>query len=350
MSSWISAHRVRFLAIVTVLLAGTVVASLLDPAPARMVTFVLALGAATAIGGLRTSRSDRRPIAGDERDKAAEQRDRAARERDRTAVHRDHAANHRDEAAEHRDDDADQYERLQAPAGEEADPGTTEHEQELHRATAEGRTRAQHDRTTGWTERAAAEIDRDAALADRGASADERSNAERDRDAALADRGASARDRELASIDVLTGALLRGAGMLELEREHARAERTDQPLALAFIDVDHLKERNDSRGHAAGDRMLREVAETLRASLRAYDVVIRYGGDEFVCALPGMDLVDATARLAIVNTTLAYADEPGSVTIGLAELQPGESVERLIARADAALLHQRRQQRGGAGA
>lgn len=98
-------------------------------------------------------------------------------------------------------------------------------------------------------------------------------------------------------------------------------------------------------GHPVGDRMLREVAETLRASLRPYDLVIRYGGDEFVCALPGMDLSSAQVRLQTVNRALADAAEPGSVTIGLAELRPGESVNHLVARADAALLRERHQRR-----
>ncbi|RYV51418.1 GGDEF domain-containing protein [Pengzhenrongella frigida] len=366
MIPWISAHRARFLAIVAVLLAGAVMGSLLDSFPARLVTFLLALGIATAIGGVGTSRGFTAPsTSADERDLAAEQRDLAARQRDQEAEHRDYAADHRDEAADHRDDgadlrdqdaaerdrDADQRERLRLRAVEASEtaglsPGSVPDLDQIQDTTA-ARTRALHDRSSGWTERTAAELDRDAALADRGASAGERSNAERDRDAAMADRGASAREREFASVDGLTGALLRGVGMIELEHEHVRARRTNQPLALAFIDVDHLKALNDSRGHPAGDRMLREVAETLRASLRPYDLVIRYGGDEFICVLSGMDLLAAAARLSIVNTTLANADEPGSVTIGLAELQPGEPVDQLVARADAALLKERQRRRTG---
>jgi diguanylate cyclase (GGDEF)-like protein len=73
--------------------------------------------------------------------------------------------------------------------------------------------------------------------------------------------------------------------MAELEREIARATRTRQPLVLAFVDVDHLKEINDVHGHAAGDQVLQAVAETLRTTLRGYDLIFRYGGDEFVCAL-----------------------------------------------------------------
>jgi len=156
---------------------------------------------------------------------------------------------------------------------------------------------------------------------------------------------ASAREREHASIDGLTGVYLRGPGSAELEREIARARREDKPLVLAFVDVDHLKTINDSRGHVAGDRMLREVANTLGAKLRSYDLIMRYGGDEFVCALLGLSIADATKRLVLVNAALAEAPEHGSVTVGLADLRPEDLPEDLVTRADAALYRERQQQR-----
>jgi len=130
-----------------------------------------------------------------------------------------------------------------------------------------------------------------------------------------------------------------------LRREIARARRTGQPLTLAFVDVDHLKAINDSLGHAAGDRMLLDVADAIRAKLRSYDLVIRYGGDEFVCAISGLELADAMKRLTEVNRTLAEGPGRGSVTFGMAALQPEDSTEDLLARADAALYRQRQQQR-----
>ena len=102
---------------------------------------------------------------------------------------------------------------------------------------------------------------------------------------------------------------------------------------LAFVDVDGLKAVNDSRGHAAGDLMLVEVCETLRAELGSHDLIIRYGGDEFVCAIAGVNATYATRRLALVNAALAKATEPGSVAVGIAELQPGDTAESLVARA-----------------
>ena len=149
-------------------------------------------------------------------------------------------------------------------------------------------------------------------------------------------------------MDGLTGVYLRSAGFVELAHEMSRARRTNQPLVVAFVDVDHLKAVNDSLGHAAGDRMLREVAQALSSSQRPYDLVLRYGGDEFVCALPGMQIPDAARRFASLNSTLAAGLERGSVTIGLAQLRPGDTVEDVVSRADAALIAARKQRRGAA--
>jgi diguanylate cyclase (GGDEF)-like protein len=140
---------------------------------------------------------------------------------------------------------------------------------------------------------------------------------------------------------------LRGAGFVELKREMVRTSRAGQSLVLAFVDVDRLKIINDSRGHGAGDRMLLEVVKAFRSRLRSHDLIIRYGGDEFVCALSGLDMADATERLALVNATLADGREHGSVTVGLAEMEPGDTPDDLVARADGALYRERQQRRAG---
>jgi diguanylate cyclase (GGDEF)-like protein len=134
---------------------------------------------------------------------------------------------------------------------------------------------------------------------------------------------------------------LRGTGVIELEREISRVRRSEQPLVLAFVDVDHLKAINDSHGHAAGDRLLIDVANSFKAHLRSHDLIIRYGGDEFVCALSGLNMAEATTRIALITAALAAAPEHGSVTVGLAQLQPHDSPRDLIARADAALYRER---------
>jgi diguanylate cyclase (GGDEF)-like protein len=151
-----------------------------------------------------------------------------------------------------------------------------------------------------------------------------------------------------ASHDDLTGVYLREAGFVELEREIVRANRTGLPLVVAFADVDRLKEVNDKGGHAAGDRMLVKVVRTFRRLLRSYDLIIRYGGDEFVCAMSDLDMEAAAKRIRLVNTALAASTEHGSVTVGLAELRAGDSPEDLVARADAALYRERQCRRDAA--
>ena len=141
-------------------------------------------------------------------------------------------------------------------------------------------------------------------------------------------------------MDELTRAHNRDAGMVELTREIARAKRTERPLTLAFVDVDGLKQTNDSLGHAAGDQRLRKVAASIRTHLRSYDLIIRLGGDEFVCALLEVTVVEAAKRFSLVNADLA-ATERASVTVGLAELKADDAVEDLIARADRAMYKER---------
>ena len=165
-----------------------------------------------------------------------------------------------------------------------------------------------------------------------------------DREAAAIDRAVAAADREMAeqlhaaaSIDALTEAYLRGPGDVELEREIVRAQRTGQPLVLAFIDVDGLKAINDSHGHAAGDQLLRDVAAVLRDQSRDYDVIVRYGGDEFVLALPGMTLAQARERIGLVQDALSSSPDRRSVSVGLALLEDEDTLETLIERADDAL-------------
>ena len=80
---------------------------------------------------------------------------------------------------------------------------------------------------------------------------------------------------------------------------------------LAFADVDGLKAINDGRGHAAGDRTLRDLVKVLRAHLRSHDLIVRYGGDEFVCALSGLNMAEATRRVALVHAALQTRPSPG---------------------------------------
>ena len=244
----------------------------------------------------------------------------------------------RDRAADRRDAD-----RAEAEAAEGA-VSSDDHGSDAGGSATTERRDAGRDRAAEAREKTTASRDRLAAALDRGASAADRARAAADRGASSEDRTVAAEFLDLVSLDGLTGAYIRSAGLAEVERDFSRTKRAGQPFTIAFVDVDRLKEVNDHGGHAAGDRLLREVVQTLRETLRSYDLIVRYGGDEFVCAISGMTMTDVSARMALVNDTLAgRSPGHGSVTIGLAEYKAGDSIESLVARADAALYEQRSQ-------
>jgi diguanylate cyclase (GGDEF)-like protein len=193
-----------------------------------------------------------------------------------------------------------------------------------------------------------AERDRRRAAADRAKAADDRSRAAADREEAARERAEALRDRtkaadnlKHATTDELTGAWTRKFGLEEVSRELERAHRTGATLVLAFVDVDGLKAVNDTKGHLAGDALLRLLGEILRANVRPYDVIVRFGGDELLCAMPNLNAHEARARFEKIAAALAAIDADHSITFGLAEAEPADSLKDLIARADADFLEVR---------
>lgn len=155
--------------------------------------------------------------------------------------------------------------------------------------------------------------------------------------------------KEEAAVDELTGALRRATGLAQLEREVRRARRfDDRKLVVVFADLDDLKGVNDTRGHKAGDAVLREMAASFRRRLRAYDLVIRWGGDEFVCSLPGAGVEAAQRAMEDIRTELV-ARTDCTFSAGFAELgEHGEGdAASLVVRADADYYERRRRERWG---
>ena len=141
----------------------------------------------------------------------------------------------------------------------------------------------------------------------------------------------------IAEIDQLTGARLRGPGLVELDHEIDRARRTSGALVAAYVDVVGLKAVNDMHGHAAGDGLLRHAVGTIRTHLRSYDLIVRVGGDEFLCVMSGATIQDARQRFASIQTRLTAAPDPPAIKVGFAALGPRDSAAELIQRADAEL-------------
>ncbi|MEW5981159.1 MAG: diguanylate cyclase [Acidobacteriota bacterium] len=129
----------------------------------------------------------------------------------------------------------------------------------------------------------------------------------------------------MAMMDGLTGILNRRAFDDALERSHRHSRRYGHQYSLGMIDIDHFKAYNDRFGHAAGDTVLRTVAQTLRGSLRPSDLVFRYGGEEFVCLFPETDREGALAaatRLLQAVTDVAIA-HPGNQSFGIVTVSIG---------------------------
>jgi diguanylate cyclase (GGDEF)-like protein/PAS domain S-box-containing protein len=265
-----------------------------------------------------------------ERDTSAEARTRATAERHTVDATRAHATAERDTIAEVRTDGTDERDTI---------------------AGARDEVAAERDTIAGARDEVAAERDtiagaRDDAAAVRDTIAGARDTAGREsvaNDRADADRERSRLEKALrgARLDDLTGLDRRKMGRLALTNEIDRARRGDGRFVVAFVDVDGLKRVNDRDGHAAGDHVLQTLAAILRSNLRSFDPIVRYGGDEFVCGLGGVDPEGVERRFGAIDQELQDAVGVG-ITVGLASLLPDDTLDKLISRADAALLDGKR--------
>ncbi len=150
--------------------------------------------------------------------------------------------------------------------------------------------------------------------------------------------------RQKALIDPLTGLPNRAAWSERLDQEVNTWHQRGNNLSLAMLDLDHFKRINDGYGHLAGDKVLKIIANVLRKRLRPTDFIARFGGEEFVLLMPDSSLTDALAagevlRAAIEACPFHFKGEPVTITVsmGVAQFQPGERSDLALKRADAAL-------------
>jgi diguanylate cyclase (GGDEF)-like protein len=150
----------------------------------------------------------------------------------------------------------------------------------------------------------------------------------------------------MATMDPLTGAYNRRTFHEIAEREMSRARRAGQPLSIILIDIDHFRPINERHGHRTGDAMLARMADVIRGALRKEDMLVRYGGEEFLVLLPdvpgpGAVVVAGRIRKAVEAEPFQLGGNAIAATVSVgvsARLDEGpESIEGLLARADEAL-------------
>lgn len=154
----------------------------------------------------------------------------------------------------------------------------------------------------------------------------------------------------MARHDPLTGVYNSHALDEFLKRELTRSKHYNRPIGVLLIDVNRFKEVNDRFGHAMGDKVLQAVADTLQHNVRDSDIVIRYGGDEFLIVLPETDseteLVKERilAEVALWNKANPLLDFPVNLAIGSVYWSPdsGKSMEEVLAEADRLMYEDKR--------
>ena len=144
--------------------------------------------------------------------------------------------------------------------------------------------------------------------------------------------------------DPLTGVLNRRAILSQIEIELSRAKRDNAPISISMLDFDHFKKVNDTFGHLSGDAVLRESMNRVEETIRTYDAVGRFGGEEFIVVLPGAKHADALTiaerirlKISEKNANIDGVSIPFTISQGLATSNGELTVDELIAKADEAL-------------
>ncbi|PYQ19438.1 MAG: diguanylate cyclase response regulator [Acidobacteria bacterium] len=157
--------------------------------------------------------------------------------------------------------------------------------------------------------------------------------------------------REQATTDPLTGLANRRTILETLGKELERSRRSAAACSMIFLDFDHFKQINDTYGHAGGDSVLRQAAAAMRAILRPYDLLGRYGGEEFVAVLPGCDAAGARAAAERLRERIAATAIPVGKTslrvtcslgVAVADARTGWERDGVLSAADAALYRAKR--------
>ena len=158
----------------------------------------------------------------------------------------------------------------------------------------------------------------------------------------------------VAMTDGLTGLHNRRWLSDSFKRQMHRCELDKLPCTVIMLDIDHFKEVNDRYGHIAGDRILCSVAQALLNTMRPADLIARYGGEEFALCLPDTSIKDSRLiserlRISIANTTTTFEEGKPlpavTVSLGVAQMQPGQTLDSLISAADSALYRAKAQGR-----
>jgi diguanylate cyclase (GGDEF)-like protein len=268
------------------------------------------------------------------RSKSARERESASRVRAQTAHARDDAATRRDHMAAERDAAAHTRDELAARVDAELElMDVAEGTGDDSPGSADALRRVRDRRRAGLG-RSRAAVQRGVAAKDRELAAKDRADAARDREVAAAELAAE-------GMDDLTGTMLRRVGLAAIQREIDRTRRSGESLVVACVDVDGLKAVNDAAGHLAGDDLLTAVARSIMHYLRSYDVICRFGGDEFVCSLAGHDLNGARERFEQIAVRLAEASSGATISVGFAERGEDDTLKGLIGRADRELIEAR---------